>query len=103
VYPLVEESEKLDLLNATQMAEHIQTSVFPNFRVGLIHGRMKQDEKDSVMDEFRSGAIRALSTASASRPGRTRGRPVLLHPDRRRQAEFRSTRAPGDNGRNQRR
>ncbi|MFY9574974.1 MAG: ATP-dependent DNA helicase RecG, partial [Blastocatellia bacterium] len=39
VYPLVEESEKLDLLNATQMAEHLQTSVFPSLRVGLVHGR----------------------------------------------------------------
>jgi ATP-dependent DNA helicase RecG len=34
VYPLVEESEKMDLLNATQMAEHLQTSVFPNFESG---------------------------------------------------------------------
>jgi ATP-dependent DNA helicase RecG len=60
VYPLVEESEKLDLLNASQMAEHIQTAVFPNFRIGLIHGRMKQEEKDAVMDEFRRGAIHIL-------------------------------------------
>ncbi|HJQ71000.1 MAG TPA: ATP-dependent DNA helicase RecG [Blastocatellia bacterium] len=60
VYPLVEESEKLDLLNATQMAEHLQTAVFPKFRVGLIHGRMKQEEKDGVMAEFRSGAIHIL-------------------------------------------
>ncbi len=60
VYPLVEESEKLDLLNATQMAEHLQTAVFPKFRVGLIHGRMKQEEKDVVMDEFRSGAAHIL-------------------------------------------
>jgi ATP-dependent DNA helicase RecG len=60
VYPLVEESEKLDLLNASQMAEHLQTAVFPNFRVGLIHGRMKQEEKDAVMDEFRRGAIHIL-------------------------------------------
>jgi ATP-dependent DNA helicase RecG len=60
VYPLVEESEKLDLLNASQMAEHIQTAVFPNFRIGLIHGRMKQEEKDAVMDEFRRGGIHIL-------------------------------------------
>ncbi|HWP43364.1 MAG TPA: ATP-dependent DNA helicase RecG [Blastocatellia bacterium] len=60
VYPLVEESEKLDLLNATQMAEHLQTAVFPRFRVGLVHGRMKQEEKDAVMDDFRSGAIQLL-------------------------------------------
>ncbi|HYP29051.1 MAG TPA: ATP-dependent DNA helicase RecG [Blastocatellia bacterium] len=60
VYPLVEESEKLDLLNASQMAEHLQTAVFPNFRIGLIHGRMKQEEKDAVMSEFRSGALHIL-------------------------------------------
>jgi ATP-dependent DNA helicase RecG len=60
VYPLVEESEKLDLLNASQMAEHLQTAVFPNFRIGLIHGRMKQEEKDGVMDEFRRGGVHIL-------------------------------------------
>jgi ATP-dependent DNA helicase RecG len=60
VYPLVEESEKLDLLNASQMAEHLQTAVFPNFRVGLVHGRMKQEEKDAAMNEFRRGAIHIL-------------------------------------------
>jgi ATP-dependent DNA helicase RecG len=69
VYPLVEESEKLDLLNATQMAEHLQTSVFPNFRVGLIHGRMKQDEKDSVMDEFRGGGINILVSTTVIEVG----------------------------------
>jgi len=60
VYPLVEESEKLDLLNATQMAEHLQTTVFPNFRIGLVHGRMKQEEKDSVMEDFRRGVSHIL-------------------------------------------
>ncbi|MEW6131040.1 MAG: ATP-dependent DNA helicase RecG [Acidobacteriota bacterium] len=60
VYPLVEESEKLDLLNATQMAEHLQTAVFPTFKVGLIHGKMKQEEKDAVMDDFRRGASHIL-------------------------------------------
>jgi len=60
VYPLVEESEKLDLLNATQMAEHLQRSVFPNFRIGLIHGRMKQAEKDDTMSRFVSGEIQIL-------------------------------------------
>jgi ATP-dependent DNA helicase RecG len=69
VYPLVEESEKLDLLNATQMAEHLQTSVFPNFRVGLIHGRMKQEEKDAVMDEFRKGEIHILVSTTVIEVG----------------------------------
>ena len=69
VYPLVEESEKLDLLNATQMAEHLQSSVFPSFRVGLIHGRMRQDEKDSVMDEFRKGEIHILVSTTVIEVG----------------------------------
>ncbi len=60
VYPLVEESEKLDLLNASQMAEHLQTAVFPNFRIGLIHGRMKQEEKDATMEDFRKASIHIL-------------------------------------------
>jgi ATP-dependent DNA helicase RecG len=69
VYPLVEESEKLDLLNATQMAEHLQTAVFPNFRVGLIHGRMRQEEKDSVMNEFREGGIHILVSTTVIEVG----------------------------------
>jgi ATP-dependent DNA helicase RecG len=69
VYPLVEESEKLDLLNATQMAEHLQASVFPSFRVGLVHGRMKQEEKDAVMEEFRSGAINILVSTTVIEVG----------------------------------
>src|SRR3972149_7305230 len=42
VYPLVEESERLDLKDATQMAQHLQKDIFPEFKVGLIHGRMKR-------------------------------------------------------------
>jgi ATP-dependent DNA helicase RecG len=53
VYPLVEESEKMDLSDATQGAEQLKV-VFPNARIGLLHGRMKQDEKDAVMTAFRA-------------------------------------------------
>jgi ATP-dependent DNA helicase RecG len=60
VYPLVEESQKVDLLNATQMAEHLQKVVFPRHRVGLIHGKMKQEEKDGVMEKFRANEIQLL-------------------------------------------
>ncbi|MBM4350564.1 MAG: ATP-dependent DNA helicase RecG, partial [Deltaproteobacteria bacterium] len=48
VYPLVEESEKLDLRDATRMAEHLQKDVFPAFRIGLLHGRMRSDEKEAI-------------------------------------------------------
>ncbi|MGD0917693.1 MAG: ATP-dependent DNA helicase RecG [Thermodesulfobacteriota bacterium] len=60
VYPLVEESEKLDLRDATQMAEHLQQQVFPEFRIGLLHGRMKGDEKEAIMEEFKEGRIQIL-------------------------------------------
>jgi ATP-dependent DNA helicase RecG len=52
VYPLVAESENLDLKNATRMAEILQKEVFPSCHVGLIHGRMKKNEKDEVMSAF---------------------------------------------------
>ena len=60
VYPLVEESDKMDLLDATQMADHLQRDVFPQFRVGLIHGRMRGEEKEEVMVKFRDDQIDIL-------------------------------------------
>jgi len=60
VYPLVEESEKLDLKDATRMAEHLREDVFPEFQVGLLHGRMKSDEKEAIMMEFKEGKIQVL-------------------------------------------
>ena len=60
VYPLIEESEKLDLLNATKMYEHIQKEIFPQYRVALLHGRMKSDEKEEVMQRFKTGEVQIL-------------------------------------------
>jgi ATP-dependent DNA helicase RecG len=60
VYPLIEESEKLDLKDATRMAEHLQKEVFPAFRIGLLHGRMKSDEKEATMMEVKEGKIQIL-------------------------------------------
>jgi len=56
----VEESEKLDLKDATQMAEHLQRDVFPELRIGLLHGRMKSDEKEAIMAEFKERRIQVL-------------------------------------------
>jgi ATP-dependent DNA helicase RecG len=53
IYPLVEESEKSELLAATQEHEHLQKEIFPDLKLGLLHGRMKGDEKDAVMLAFR--------------------------------------------------
>jgi ATP-dependent DNA helicase RecG len=52
VYPLVEESEKLDLKAATKMFEELRDRIFPDRRVGLIHGRMKSADKEAVMQAF---------------------------------------------------
>jgi ATP-dependent DNA helicase RecG len=52
IYPLVEESEKVDLKAATEMADHLANDIFPEFRVALLHGRLKQDAKDRVMGAF---------------------------------------------------
>ena len=60
VYPLIEESEKTDLQAAIQGAEQLQNGELAEFRIGLLHGRMKAAEKESVMAEFKAGAIHAL-------------------------------------------
>ncbi|MGH9372149.1 MAG: ATP-dependent DNA helicase RecG, partial [Vicinamibacterales bacterium] len=60
IYPLVEESEKIDLKAATEMADHLSQEVFPAYRVGLLHGRMKQDAKERVMGAFARAEIDIL-------------------------------------------
>jgi ATP-dependent DNA helicase RecG len=60
IYPLVEQSEKVDLKAATEMADTLAHSVFPEFRVGLLHGRMKADAKDRVMKAFAAGDLHVL-------------------------------------------
>jgi ATP-dependent DNA helicase RecG len=59
VYPLVEESETLDLKNALEEFEKVSAE-FPQFQVGLLHGRLKPQEKDDVMERFRAGQIQIL-------------------------------------------
>jgi ATP-dependent DNA helicase RecG len=68
IYPLVEESEKVDLRAATAMAAELR-EVFPEFEVALLHGRMKGDEKDRVMRAFAAGALQVLVTTSVVEVG----------------------------------
>jgi ATP-dependent DNA helicase RecG len=60
VYPLIEESERMDLMDATRMYEHLQNQIFPQFRLALLHGRMKSEEKEQVMGRFKNGEIQIL-------------------------------------------
>ena len=69
IYPLVEESEKVDLRSATEMADHLQAEVFPAYRVALLHGRMKQEAKDSVMHSFVAGRIQVLVSTTVVEVG----------------------------------
>jgi ATP-dependent DNA helicase RecG len=69
VYPLVEESEKVDVKAATEMADTLANDVFPDCRVGLLHGRMKSDGKDRVMRAFAEGEIQILVTTTVIEVG----------------------------------
>ncbi|MCC6850078.1 MAG: ATP-dependent DNA helicase RecG [Deltaproteobacteria bacterium] len=60
VYPLVSESEKTDLLDATRMARELAAGPLARYRVGLMHGQMRGDEKDAVMRRFRDGEHQVL-------------------------------------------
>ena len=69
VYPLVEETEKSDLKAATEMAAHLQKDIFPNWKVGLLHGRMKSDEKQAAMSEFTAGRSHILVSTTVIEVG----------------------------------
>ena len=69
IYPLVEDSEKVDLRAATAMADHLQAEVFPEFSVGLLHGRLKPEEKDRVMAAFARGDVHVLASTTVVEVG----------------------------------
>ena len=69
VYPLIEESEKIDLKAATKMFEELRDDVFPKRRVGLLHGRMKAGEKDEIMRRFVSGDLDILVSTTVIEVG----------------------------------
>jgi len=69
VYPLVEESEKMDLRDATRRYEYLRDQVFQKFSVGLLHGRMKPEEKEDVMRRFVKGEIQILVSTTVIEVG----------------------------------
>lgn len=69
IYPLIEESAKVDLKAATEMADTLAQQVFPEYRVGLLHGRLKADAKDRVMRAFASGELHILVSTTVVEVG----------------------------------
>lgn len=68
VYPLVEESEKIDLKDAVSSFEKWKVDL-PGIKIGLLHGRMKSDEKDEIMNQFRRNEIQVLISTTVIEVG----------------------------------
>ena len=69
VYPLVEETEKSDLTAAVEAYETLSRTAFTDVNVGLIHGRMKKEEKDNIMNEFSDNRIKILVSTTVIEVG----------------------------------
>lgn len=84
IYPVVEES-KQELKAATAEYERLSKNIFPKLKLGLLHGRMRSEEKDEVMEQFRSGAIQILVATTVVEVGvdvRNATVMVIEHADR---------------------
>ncbi|MBE2222952.1 MAG: ATP-dependent DNA helicase RecG [Anaerolineae bacterium] len=69
IYPLVEESDKIDAKAAVEEHERLQTQVFPNLKLGLVHGRLKANEKEAAMRAFYAGETNILVATSVIEVG----------------------------------
>jgi ATP-dependent DNA helicase RecG len=69
VYPLVEESEKMDLKDATRRYEYLRDTVFPKLPVDLLHGKMKPADKEKVMNAFVAGETKILVSTTVIEVG----------------------------------
>ncbi len=69
VYPLVEESEKIDLKAATESFHKLQHSIFPEYQLALLHGRMRDKEKETTMRKFKDGVINILVSTTVIEVG----------------------------------
>lgn len=69
ICPLIEESEMLDVKNATEIYEHLKQFFEPNFKVGLLHGKMKSQEKDEIMTEFKDNDMQILVSTTVIEVG----------------------------------
>ena len=85
IYPVIDETEKLDVKAATKMAAYLAAEIFPDLVVGLVHGRVPADDRDVVMRRFRAGEVQVLVATSVIEVGiDVPNATVMLieHPDR---------------------
>jgi len=85
IYPLVEESEKLELKSATEMHRKLSQEVFPDLKVGLVHGRMKSEEKEKVLSDFKNKKFDVLISTTVIEVGIDVPNATLMvieHPER---------------------
>ncbi len=69
IFPLIEESEKIDLKALTAEYDRLRRQVFPDYRVGLLHGRLSTAEKEQVMTEFQQGRTAVLTATTVVEVG----------------------------------
>jgi ATP-dependent DNA helicase RecG len=84
VLPVIEESEKADLRAATTMAERLR-ELWPDLEIGLVHGRLKPDERDGVMRRFRAGELHVLVATTVIEVGIDVANATIMvieHPER---------------------
>lgn len=69
IYPLIEESEKMDLKAATEAYKLLQKKIFPDHMLALLHGRLKMEEKERIMNDFKQGKIDVLISTTVIEVG----------------------------------
>lgn len=69
IFPLIHESDTLELKAATKEYEHLSKDIFPDVKLGLLHGKLAADEKESTMSRFSKGEIQILVSTSVVEVG----------------------------------
>jgi ATP-dependent DNA helicase RecG len=85
IYPLVDVSEKLDLKSATEMYAHLSKEIFPELSVALVHGRMKGEEKDRILADYKAKKYQILISTTVIEVGIDVPNATLMvieHPER---------------------
>jgi ATP-dependent DNA helicase RecG len=65
----VEESENVDLQAAVNLHDELRTSIFKDYQIGLLHGRLRSNEKEEIMNRFKTGDIKVLVTTTVVEVG----------------------------------